>query len=371
MIAQFSAKPSQEWTIGLTGMNARADNPGPGFAVARCIRHDRNFAGRLIGLGYDALDPGLHAEAVIDRGFLLPYPSEGPAALRERLDEIFAQTRFDAIIPSLDAELPNFIANEAWLRERGVRALLPTAHQLRRRDKDRLPELAAAAGVLTPSCRRIGDPSALERPEELDLAYPYVLKGSFYDAAIVHSVAEARAAFHKLAALWGYPILAQPFIAGYEVNLCGLADAAGELVGHVSMRKRALTDKNKAWAGVSIVDPQLEDMARRLVAELGWRGPFEVEALRDAEGALHLIEINPRFPAWAYLTAGAEYNLPQALLHLLEGRACALPLQAVAGRCFIRFADEVVLNLAQMEAISLFGDTGRNDRAKAFLSAAM
>ena len=38
-------------TVAVTGMNARADNPGPGLAIARCLK-ESNTPTRVIGLGY-------------------------------------------------------------------------------------------------------------------------------------------------------------------------------------------------------------------------------------------------------------------------------------------------------------------------------
>ena len=43
-------------TVAVTGLNA-TDNPGPGVAVIRALR-DADPAIRIIGLAYDALDPG-------------------------------------------------------------------------------------------------------------------------------------------------------------------------------------------------------------------------------------------------------------------------------------------------------------------------
>lgn len=61
-------------TVALTGMNA-TDNPGPGVAVAMALRADPDFQGRIVGLTYDALDPGLYIDGLLDGAYLLPYPS--------------------------------------------------------------------------------------------------------------------------------------------------------------------------------------------------------------------------------------------------------------------------------------------------------
>ena len=59
-------KKINQLTVAITGMNARADNPGPGVAVARCLREVLGFNGKIIGLGYDVLDPGLFQTDLTD-----------------------------------------------------------------------------------------------------------------------------------------------------------------------------------------------------------------------------------------------------------------------------------------------------------------
>ena len=63
-------------TVGISGINA-ADNPGPGVGVARSLREDDSLDVKILGLAYDALEPGIYLDWLIDKTFLLPYPSEG------------------------------------------------------------------------------------------------------------------------------------------------------------------------------------------------------------------------------------------------------------------------------------------------------
>ena len=60
------------WNVAVTGMNAKPDNPGPGCAVARCLREEGSFRGRIVGLGYESLDPGFYQRETCDSGHLLP-----------------------------------------------------------------------------------------------------------------------------------------------------------------------------------------------------------------------------------------------------------------------------------------------------------
>jgi carbamoyl-phosphate synthase large subunit len=347
------------WNIAVTGMNAKPDNPGPGCAVARCLHEESGFRGRIIGLGYETLDPGLYQRETCASGHLLPYPATGAAALLERLDEVLRLDPFEALIPCLDAELPNFIAIEGDLNRRGIRLLLPQREQLRRRDKDRLPALCADAGVATPDVHRIADERFFDDCEANGWAYPLVVKGVFYDAYVVHSPAEAKLRFHQIAVTWGYPVLIQKFVSGEEVNLTALGDGSGAMIGEVMMKKLAVTDKGKAWAGVAIDDPDLSDAGTKLFAALKWRGPLELEMLRDDTGTLHLIEINPRFPAWIYLSHGVGRNLPAALLSLMQGtqpeRLHLAPPRP--GTTFIRHAQETIVALADIANLTITGST--------------
>jgi carbamoyl-phosphate synthase large subunit len=351
-----------QWTVAVTGINAKPENPGPGCAVARCLSEASGFRGRVVGLGYETLDAGLYHPEDTDGGHLLPYPAAGSDALMERLEEVLEVDRIDAIIPSLDAELPNFIALRPALARRGVHMLLPGRPELRSRDKDRLPALCARAGVATPRVRQIGDPGFFGRctgEEEGSWRYPLVVKGVFYDAYVVHDAAEAAYRFGQIARTWGYPVLVQSHVAGEEVNLTALGDGTGALIGPVMMRKQALTEKGKAWAGVAIDDRDLLEAGERLMQALRWIGPLELEMLRDGAGTLHLIEINPRFPAWIYLSHGVGRNLPAALLALMHGVArddlhLAEPRPGIT---FIRHARELIVRMEDIVSVSMNGST--------------
>ncbi|WP_313952092.1 ATP-grasp domain-containing protein [Accumulibacter sp.] len=359
MIRQADQPHWTSWNIALTGINAKPDNPGPGCAVARCLRQAAGFHGRIIGLAYETLDAGLYLRESCDSGHLLPYPATGAAALLERLDEILQHDPVDALLPCLDAELPNFIAVEDELKRRGIRLVLPQRAQLRRRDKDRLPALCAAAGVATPDVQCLVDERFFDHCGADGWDYPLLVKGVFYDAYVVYSASEARQRYRQIVATWGYPVLVQKFVHGEEVNLTALGDGSGAMIGEVMMKKQALTDKGKAWAGVTIDDPDLHAAGRRLFDALKWRGPLEIEMLRDRAGSLQLIEINPRFPAWIYLAHGVGRNLPAALLALMHGvKPSQLNLAPPRpGTSFIRHAQETIVALDEIATLAMSGST--------------
>jgi carbamoyl-phosphate synthase large subunit len=341
--------------VAVTGMNARPDNPGPGLAVARCLREARSFDGRIIGLGYEALDPGLHLPALCDAGYLLPYPSSGDDAFMERIELIREREQIDVLIPCLDAELPIVTRLGPRLEAMGIATFMPSPVQLELRNKDRLEELAGHAGIACPETKPVTEAGFFYNCSREGWRYPFVVKGIFYDAEIVRSPEQGAAAFARIASHWGLPVLVQRFLKGEEVNLTAVGDGEGRLLGAVMMKKLALTDKGKAWAGITIADDRLYEASRALVAATQWKGPLEVEVMREPDGTYQLIEINPRFPAWVYLSAGAGRNVLEVLLALLRGHHPDTTGYAPAGSVYVRYAADMVLPLAQYETVVMNG----------------
>jgi len=239
--------------------------------------------------------------------------------------------------------------------EMGIRYLLPTPEQLRLRNKDRLPELARHAGIQCPEIKTVTHSGFFHRCQEEGWSYPMVVKGLFYGAHIVHNADQAADAFREIAAQWGYPVLVQRLVEGEEYNLTAVCDGSGQMLGEVMMKKMAVTDKGKAWSGVSIFDQTLYDASAALIRAINWRGPLEVEVMRDNTGHYQLIEINPRFPAWIYLSAGVGRNLPLILLQLILGEELAPLPAARPGVLFIRHALENIVQQSEFEAVIMNG----------------
>ncbi|WP_460503918.1 ATP-grasp domain-containing protein, partial [Hymenobacter agri] len=144
--------PRPRLTVAVTGLNA-TDSPGPGVAVIRALRESPDFDLRIIGLSYEALEPGIYLRDMVDKTYQLPYPTAGTAALLERLRYIHAQEQVAVLIPNFDAELFNFIKLDAALRALGIATFLPTLAQLEARDKLNLHAFGEAHGLRVPPTR--------------------------------------------------------------------------------------------------------------------------------------------------------------------------------------------------------------------------
>jgi carbamoyl-phosphate synthase large subunit len=345
-------------SFAVTGLNA-TDNPAPGIAVIRSIRSDKTWQGKAIGLAYDSLDTGVYDPELCDRVFLIPYPTEREQALLARLEYVQQVEPFQVLIPTLDAELRSFIRLRHELEPMGIRMLLPTEEQLAMRSKAQLGDFARAHGIPFPLTLSLSAPEQLADAMN-QLGVPIVVKGCFYEAQVCYTLEQARTAFYSIAGRWGLPVLAQTFLPGEEYDVCALGDTAGRLNGAVAMRKLRLTDKGKAWAGITIRDPELADLSRKVVEGLSWTGPMEIEFIRAThDRRFYLFEINPRFPAWCYLTAGAGLNLPSRYLQLAMGEKVAPSLEHRPGIIFVRHATDIICELDILESLTTRGEVSR------------
>lgn len=349
-------KKRTQYTVAITGMNALPENPAPGISVASCLRKFFGDKVRIIGFGYDAFDVGLYVSGLCDAAYLLPYPRFGSEALLWRIQDIIKEEQIDALIPCLDSELLGFIAVSDQLLNLGIRTFLPSQDQLLACHKDRLPKLAEKIKIHYPELKALYTPDFFNVCNFQGWTYPLIVKGPFYDARKVFSPAEAIEAFYDMAKDWGYPILAQRYVSGEECNFSAIGDGDGGMIGGVTIKKVALTSKNKACVGVTIYDEVVFNYARTIIEVLKWKGPFELELMCDAEGNYHLIEINPRFPAWISIAVNAGQNLPARLLEMILNLEPETTLNSPeTGTYFIRYSNEQMVSLSQIEKLINYG----------------
>jgi len=341
-------------TVAVTGLNA-VDSPGPGVAVIRGIRDCEDFDVRIIGLSYESLEPGIYMEGIADKVYQIPYPAAGTETLLSRIEYIHAIEKIDVIVPNFDAELYNFIKISPQLKDLGIETFLPTNEQFESRDKVNLFKFGEKHGFLIPKDKTIYDVSELSATAK-EFGYPLVVKGKYYEATVAYTLEQAQKAFHKLNAKWGLPIIIQEFISGTEVNIAALGDGEGNTISAVPMRKLFITDKGKAWAGITLEEQSLIDLAEKFIQETKWRGGFEIEIMRTQDGKPYIMEVNPRFPAWIYLTVGAGQNQPAALVKLALGEKVKPFTTYAVGKLFIRYAWDLITDVSEFQKISAFGE---------------
>jgi carbamoyl-phosphate synthase large subunit len=340
--------------VGVSGINA-IDNPGPGIGVARSLKEDPDLDVAVVGLAYDAMDPGIYMDWVVDKSFIMPYPSGGGQEHLDRLFYIQESHGLDFVIPNLDAELPLYIKYADLLRERGIGTFLPDLQQFRLRTKDRLGEVAERIGLAMPRTRAVTSEEAFYVAVQ-ELGLPVMVKGIFYSAFFCQTMPEALGHYSRLVAEWGYPIIVQEVVSGDELNVVGLGDGEGGALGLVAAKKVLTTASGKIWTGVTVRHERMLGAAAKLLSDYRWRGPFELECIVRGD-QVFLIEVNPRFPAWSYFATGVGVNLPARMLR----RALDLPVPPdadyEAGKVFVRYSYELVTDMDRFRQAVSKGET--------------
>ncbi len=345
---------TKTFSIAVTGINA-IDNPAPGTGVARSLREDSQLSMKVIGLAYDAMEPGLYMDWLFDRCYIMPYPSGDPETLMERLEQIQSQTGLDCVIPNFDVELPLYIHCAKELEAIGIRTYLPTKAQFALRNKAKLAEIAPNFGIKVPQTVTVTSVQELQEAIA-DLQFPLMIKGSYYKAYLVHTVEQAIQRFHQLAAEWGYPIIVQQVIKGIELNLVGVGDGKGGHLGLVTIKKMTVTEMGKIWSGVTIHHEGMRLAAEAFLRHTQWKGAFEMECMVDRDGEIYLIEINPRFPAWTYFATGVGINLPSRLVRAALGLPIPVNQDYEAGKLLMRYTYEIITDVAPLQTLVTLGE---------------
>jgi len=341
-------------TIAVTGLNAH-DNPGPGIPVVRCLRDSGAFDLRTIGLAYENMEPGIYLHNDIDKTYIVPYPQEGKDLLLQRLEYIHANEKLDMIIPNYDAELYNYMKLRDTLNTWGIKTYLPSLEQFDERHKHNLPEFGKKYNLKIPRSRAILSHNELKQLQS-EFTFPMVIKGKFYDAYVANSFDQAVVYFNKISAKWGLPIIVQEFVRGTEVNVAALGDGKGNTIAAVPMKKLYITDKGKGWSGITLDDDSMVDLTKRLIKSTNWRGGLELELIKDTKGELYIIEINPRIPAWIYLSYGAGQNIPEAMVKMALGYDVQPYPKHKIGVMFVRYSYDIITHVSEFQKLATTGE---------------
>ena len=341
-------------TVAVTALNA-IDSPGPGVSVIRGLKDSKIYDVRVVGLAYESLEPGIYMHDIVDRVYQIPYPSAGVESLFARLEYIHSRENLEVIIPNFDAELFPFIRLSERFKKLGIRMLLPTEHQFEERHKINLPEFGKKHGIKVPDSVPAFQSAEIYKAAET-IGFPMLVKGKYYDAHVAFTIEHAREYFNKISSKWGLPIILQKYVKGVEYNVIGLGDGEGNRIAAVPIRKQYITDKGKAWGGISVSDETMLKLTDHFIRSTKWRGPFELELMKDEKNEFSLLEINPRIPAWVYLAIGVGQNIPEAIVSLALGEKVEPFKSYEVGKMFIRYSWDMIVDLKEYQQISTYGE---------------
>ena len=145
-----------------------------------------------------------------------------------------------------------------------------------------------------------------------------------------------------LRALWpqlldaGVDLLAQQLIPGAEAQIESYhcyVDQRGSIAGEFTGRKiRTFPISYGHTTALEITAAaDVQRQGRDIVERLGLTGVAKLDFKRDQAGALHLLEINPRFTLWHHPAAVAGVNIPALVYADLTGTPRPAATRAKAG----------------------------------------
>jgi carbamoyl-phosphate synthase large subunit len=112
--------------------------------------------------------------------------------------------------------------------------------------------------------------------------------------------------------------LAQQAIDGVEYTVDALVDNDGHFLFAVARQR--LVAKGVSIIGRIDMSPDVLTLTRRVVQSHAFAGPINLQMIREASGALHIIEVNARLSGSLMFTVMAGFDILDATIGLYEGR---------------------------------------------------
>ncbi|MDH3235492.1 MAG: hypothetical protein OEQ29_18380, partial [Alphaproteobacteria bacterium] len=242
--------------VAISGFDG-LDVPHPGGPVARALREGWPGPVEIHALGYDPYMTGAWIGGAADELHTLPDFREGDAVLLERLVALTSRFGFDALIPTLDLEIPVIARIADRLAAVGLRTLLPSPDAIYATSKLRLPKFCHDNSIPAPRTIHVLDQGDL--PLHADqFGYPMFVKGTVAGAKRAGNMAQAMAAARELNRSWGGGVLLQEAIDGEEYNIAAVVGDDRSVSAMVSIKKVGVNEKGKGVMCTVVDDPAIE-----------------------------------------------------------------------------------------------------------------
>ncbi len=265
---------------------------------------------RVVAVDIDPLSCGF---PLADAHHVVPRVSE-PQFL-ERMLDVCRKEGVDLLFPDLDEELPLLARARASFEAIRTRVLVSDLDSIETcLDKHATFRFLRELGVPTPETRL-----ASELRGEPGWAWPRIVKPrSGRGSRGVYRVEDA----DQMAFFLRYVenALLQEFVPGVEYSVDTLSDLEGRFL-YAAVRERIATDSGISIKGRAVRHAGIEELARRIVEELGLVGPACLQCIEVAPGEVRFIEINPRIAGSAVLSMRAGAPLVSDAVRLARGEA--------------------------------------------------
>ena len=272
---------------------------------------------RFVHLALDWIDPWSAPQELMQRLLeLASHEPEPPVLFYENDWDLLLLSRSrDRLRPHVRLVLPDADLVEALL------------------DKARFQELAERLQLPVPPSRRMTPGST--SPDSIDLRFPIVVKPLTRQVATWGPISDGRKAVpvadrRALESLWPRledgELLAQELVPGPETMIESYhvyVDDRGNVAGEFAGRKIRTFPSEYGFSSAveTTIREDVLEAGRDVVSRLGLTGVAKLDFKRDVNGALWLLEVNPRFSLWHHAGARGGVNLPYMVYADLVGLA--------------------------------------------------
>ena len=288
--------PEGRRAILLTGVGKRYDIVSCFAALTRTIAADPS-----------PLAPAQYAADVRVQVPRMDDPGYVPA-----LSELCAEHDVGAVLPLTDLDIEIL----ARAREHGrLPALVPSA-EVARATYDKYETHLLLERLALPS-----PPTVLPEDDLDGIDYPVMVKPRRGSGARSIHLARTPAEARFFVDYVEEPVMVQRAMAGPEISIDCLGDAAGRCLNAIP-RTMIESRGGESIKGTVVDDREMVELGRRVVEELGVRGPATIQVFRDPQAGLGITDVNTRFggafPAPAY-AARAGRTYPELIVALANG----------------------------------------------------
>jgi len=277
-----------------------------GVAVIRALL-DRGE--HVVAVDTDPLAAGLFLaddHAVVD-------PADSDAFLPD-IDDVVKRFDVDAVLCTIAEEMLALGGHRSALEDLGASIWLSPSDAIATCiDKLAFSRAMEAAGLAVPATASGADTRAVSAVPGPWIVKPRRGRGS-RDVYAVDDVDELTWALRRVPD----PIV-QTRLEGREFTVDLLVDRDGVVAGAIP-RWRLATKAGISTQGRTFSDPDVATIASSAVESLGLRGAVNVQGFVDVDGAIGLVEVNPRFSGGLPLTLAAGADLVGEALRATRGR---------------------------------------------------
>ena len=203
-------------------------------------------------------------------------------------------------------------------------------------DKARFLALAERLALPVPRALVLA-PARTPVPTDADLRFPVVVKPRSRPMVKWQEIGRGAKAVgvstrRALGELWprvaelGIEVVVQELIPGPETEVesyHAYIDEVGTIVAEFTGRKIRTSPPESGYSTSVVITeaPDVAELGRDILKRLDLRGVAKCDFKRDPDGALYLLEINPRFTLWHHPAARAGVNIPALVYGDLTGAA--------------------------------------------------